>query len=92
MRYGGAVFLIGYGARNLHSALRSSRALLAAGARASGLGRTLAACLAVTWLNPHVYLDTVMLLGAISTRFPGEGPSFASPKNRCSPSSSRRRR
>jgi len=78
MRYGGAVFLIGYGARNLHSALRSSRALLAAGARASGLGRTLAACLALTWLNPHVYLDTVMLLGAISTRFPGEGASFAS--------------
>jgi L-lysine exporter family protein LysE/ArgO len=34
-------------------------------------------CLALTWLNPHVYLDTVMLLGAISTRFPGEETSFA---------------
>ena len=34
-------------------------------------------CLALTWLNPHVYLDTIMLLGAISTRFPGEEASFA---------------
>jgi L-lysine exporter family protein LysE/ArgO len=33
--------------------------------------------LALTWLNPHVYLDTLMLLGAISTRFPGEEASFA---------------
>jgi L-lysine exporter family protein LysE/ArgO len=29
----------------------------------------LAACLALTWLNPHVYLDTVVLLGTISTNF-----------------------
>jgi L-lysine exporter family protein LysE/ArgO len=77
MRYGGAAFLISYGARNLYSALRSSKALQAADARASSLAQTLATCLALTWLNPHVYLDTVMLLGAISTRFPGEEASFA---------------
>ncbi|MCG2842581.1 LysE family transporter [Sandaracinobacter sp. RS1-74] len=34
-------------------------------------------CLAFTWLNPHVYLDTVLLLGSISTQFPGSGQSFA---------------
>ena len=77
MRYGGAAFLIWYGARNLYSALRSSKALQAVDARVSSLARTLAACLALTWFNPHVYLDTVMLLGAISTRFPGEEASFA---------------
>ena len=77
MRYGGTAFLIWYGARNLHSALRSSEALAAGEVRASNLTQTLAACLALTWLNPHVYLDTVMLLGAISTRFPGEEASFA---------------
>jgi L-lysine exporter family protein LysE/ArgO len=77
MRYGGAAFLIWYGARNLISALRSSEALRAEDARASSLMQTLAMCLALTWLNPHVYLDTVMLLGAISTRFPGEEASFA---------------
>jgi L-lysine exporter family protein LysE/ArgO len=35
------------------------------------------ACLALTWLNPHVYLDAVVLLGAISTQFPGAEVSFA---------------
>ena len=77
MRYEGAAFLIWYGARNLYSALRSTEAIAAGDARASNLTQTLAMCLALTWLNPHVYLDTVMLLGAISTRFPGEEASFA---------------
>jgi L-lysine exporter family protein LysE/ArgO len=77
MRYGGAAFLIWYGARNLYSALRSTEALAAGDVRASSLTQTLAMCLALTWLNPHVYLDTIMLLGAISTRFPGQETSFA---------------
>jgi L-lysine exporter family protein LysE/ArgO len=77
MRYGGAAFLIWYGVRNLYSALRSSEALAAGDVRASNLMQTLAMCLALTWLNPHVYLDTIVLLGAISTRFPGEQVSFA---------------
>jgi L-lysine exporter family protein LysE/ArgO len=77
MRYGGATFLIWYGARNFYSAFRSSESLAAGDARVSSLARTLAMCLALTWLNPHVYLDTVMLLGAISTRFPGQEASFA---------------
>lgn len=77
MRYGGAAFLIWYGARSLHSALRSSEALAAGDAGSPGFRRTLATCLALTWLNPHVYLDTVVLLGTISTRFPGREVSFA---------------
>ena len=39
MRYGGAAFLIGYGARNLYSALRSSEALIAGEARSSASHR-----------------------------------------------------
>jgi L-lysine exporter family protein LysE/ArgO len=77
MRYCGAAFLIWYGARNLYSALRSTEALATGDVRTSNLMQTLAMCLALTWLNPHVYLDTVMLLGAISTRFPGQEASFA---------------
>jgi L-lysine exporter family protein LysE/ArgO len=76
MRYGGSAFLIWYGAGNLFSALRSSGALTASEARSSSFRRTLATCLTVTWLNPHVYLDTVVLLGTISTRFPGRQVSF----------------
>jgi L-lysine exporter family protein LysE/ArgO len=77
MRTGGAAFLIWYGGRNLYSALRSSEALTAGEARSAGSSQTLATCLALTWLNPHVYLDTVVLLGTISTRFPGHEGSFA---------------
>jgi L-lysine exporter family protein LysE/ArgO len=57
--------------------LRSSGALTAADARSSSFSETLATCLALTWLNPHVYLDAVVLLGAISTRFPRHEVSFA---------------
>jgi L-lysine exporter family protein LysE/ArgO len=77
MRYGGAAFLLLYGARSFHSALGASGALAAEEAGLSSGARTLAACLALTWLNPHVYLDTIGLLGAISTRFPGREASFA---------------
>lgn len=77
MRHAGAAFLIWYGARSLYSALRSSGALGAGAAGSSGFRQTLATCLALTWFNPHVYLDTVVLLGTISTRFPGRGVSFA---------------
>ncbi|RWR24797.1 amino acid transporter, partial [Sinirhodobacter populi] len=60
------------------SAFRSAGALGAAEeGGAGGLSRVLMTCLALTWLNPHVYLDTVVLLGTISTRFPGAEPAFA---------------
>lgn len=78
MRCGGAAFLIWYGAKSLRSALRSTEALTAGGPVAkNGLARTLLTCLAITWLNPHVYLDTVVLLGTVSTQFPGGEASFA---------------
>ena len=34
-------------------------------------------CLALTWLNPHVYLDTVVLIGSISTKFENTELYFA---------------
>ncbi|WP_333829107.1 LysE/ArgO family amino acid transporter [Pararhodobacter sp.] len=78
MRYGGAAFLIWYGARSLRSALGASSALRVQGnGQTTPLGTTLLACLAITWLNPHVYLDTVVLLGTISTQFPGDEALFA---------------
>jgi L-lysine exporter family protein LysE/ArgO len=77
MRFAGAAFLGWYGWRAAASALRSTEALVVAGqAPPAPLGRVLATCLALTWLNPHVYLDTVVLLGTISTRFPGDELSF----------------
>lgn len=77
MRYGGAAFLFWYGAKSFYSALRSTGALASAESKSTSHRRALITCLALTWLNPHVYLDTVMLLGTISTRFPGQEFSFA---------------
>jgi L-lysine exporter family protein LysE/ArgO len=68
MRLGGAAFLIWYGARALYAAWRGGETMRASGG-SDGLGAALAACLAFTWLNPHVYLDTVVLLGAVAAQY-----------------------
>ncbi len=70
LTWGGAVFLFVYGALSLRRALRPG-ALRAAASGATSRGRALATALAFTWLNPHVYLDTVALIGAVSTQFAG---------------------
>ncbi|MGR3504028.1 LysE/ArgO family amino acid transporter [Pseudaestuariivita sp.] len=70
MRYGGAAFLIWYGARAALSAWRGGQALEAADAVKQPLMPTLLTVLALTWLNPHVYLDTVILVGSIAASFP----------------------
>ncbi|QUF08257.1 LysE family transporter [Actinosynnema pretiosum subsp. pretiosum] len=64
VRWFGAAFLLAYGALALRRALRPGDGLTAAPVAASAL---VATCLALTWLNPHVYLDTVLLLGTAST-------------------------
>ncbi|WP_128253100.1 LysE/ArgO family amino acid transporter [Falsirhodobacter deserti] len=78
MRYGGAAFLVWYGVKSLHSALGSNEVLMASAKEdRTGLASALFTCLALTWLNPHVYLDTVVLLGTISTQFEGQKAAFA---------------
>ncbi|MFW2542052.1 LysE/ArgO family amino acid transporter [Primorskyibacter sp. 2E107] len=68
MRLFGAAFLIWYGARTLRSAWRGGE-VLTAGKEAGSLRGAVLTCLALTWLNPHVYLDTVVLLGAVSAQY-----------------------
>lgn len=77
MRYGGAAFLLWYALRSLRSALTSTDALKVDNGIGTPLKATLATCLALTWLNPHVWLDTVVLLGSIATQFSGERLAFA---------------
>jgi len=76
MRYGGAVFLAVYGLRSFRAALLDHGALTPADAPSRGLMPTLATCLAFTWLNPHVYLDTLVLLGSISTQYGSHRAAF----------------
>nr|WP_281495970.1 LysE/ArgO family amino acid transporter [Marivita sp. S6314] len=71
MRVLGAAFLFWYGWRSFMSARKGGQALTA-GQEAGSLRAALLTCLALTWLNPHVYLDTVVLLGAISAQYPSQ--------------------
>lgn len=67
---GGALFLFCYALFAFRRAMKPE-ALHAAKAGGAGLKAAFAACLAFTFLNPHVYLDTVLLLGSLSAQFEG---------------------
>jgi len=69
MRYGGAVFLLIYGARSFWTAFHAEQGLNPADEPPQSLNNILLMCLAFTWLNPHVYLDTVALIGTVSTQY-----------------------
>ncbi|SHM27034.1 LysE/ArgO family amino acid transporter [Roseibium suaedae] len=77
LRIGGAAFLLVYGLRSLRAAIKGGEKLDPNGAAVSSLGSTLLVVLSLTYLNPHVYLDTVLLLGSIASRYPGEEALFA---------------
>lgn len=64
-KVGGAAFLIGYGLLAARRALRPGT-LVPAESNPARLGAVLMTALAITFLNPHVYLDTVVLLGSLA--------------------------
>ena len=68
LRWGGVAFLLVYGALRFGAALRGGAALKPSAGTAVSLRRVLATCLLLTWANPHVYLDTLVLSGAISAQ------------------------
>lgn len=63
----GALFLLIYGLQSLYASWRKSHALTATGQAVSSLKKALLLCFGFTWLNPHVYLDTLVLVGMVST-------------------------
>jgi len=66
VRWAGAAFLVAYGVMAAVRAIRGTQtAQLAAGHKGTWAA-ALGTCLALTWLNPHVYLDTVLLLGSLA--------------------------
>ena len=78
MAIAGSVFLFVYGAFRFRAARFGGHGLDPSG-DSVGLWATLSTGLALTWLNPHVYLDTLGLIGAISTQFGefGDRAAFA---------------
>ena len=67
---GGALFLASYAVLAFRRAWRP-QAMQAAGGNGLSLKAAVATCLAFTFLNPHVYLDTVLLLGSLSAAYHG---------------------
>lgn len=68
VRFAGAAFLVAYGVMAARRAVHPG-ALTSSGRQpAAGLGAALSTVLALTWLNPHVYLDTVLLLGSVANQ------------------------
>lgn len=68
-RWGGALFLVAYGALGLYRALATEESLSGSGTAHQSRRSALLTCLALTWLNPHVYLDTVVLVGAVASQY-----------------------
>ncbi len=75
-RYAGAAFLLLYAVLSFKTAFTADHALNAEGKDVGSIFTAVLTCLAFTWLNPHVYLDTVVLLGSISTQYEGEQLAF----------------
>ncbi|MEU7560539.1 LysE/ArgO family amino acid transporter [Streptomyces eurythermus] len=62
----GGLFLLCYGVLAARRVLRPGAGLTTEGETAGSRRRAVLTCLAMTWLNPHVYLDTVFLLGSLA--------------------------
>ena len=76
-RYGGAAFLLVYAILSFKSAFSESHGLEPETEVYDSVLKVVGISLAFTWLNPHVYLDTVVLLGSISTQYEGRQLEFA---------------
>lgn len=73
LRYGGAAVVLVYGLHAGWRAWRGVDGLPADAARGHGLGATLGAAMALTYLNPHVFLDALLLGSAAAQHRGGQG-------------------
>lgn len=76
IKIGGAGFLCWYGVRAARSAWNPSAMIADQNIAAPSRKAVISAMLAFSLLNPHVYLDTVVLLGSIGGQQPGDGPVY----------------
>ena len=65
-----AIWLVGYGLLRLRDAVIGKSVLIAENSSVNGLVSTLSFLSVLTFANPHVYLDTVVLIGSVSQQFP----------------------
>ncbi|MBC8044233.1 MAG: amino acid transporter [Rhizobacter sp.] len=72
----GVGFLVFYGVMKLGESLKPNESLTAASPETTTLKQTLLATLGFSLLNPHVYLDTVVLIGGYAAQFPATSERF----------------
>lgn len=73
LRWGGVVFLLGYSALALRRAVRPHRLHVSQAGAGAGLRAAITTAAALTFLNPHVYFDTVLLLGSVANQHGSPG-------------------
>ncbi|WP_308495945.1 LysE/ArgO family amino acid transporter [Kocuria sp. cx-455] len=66
-RWGGVIYLVGFAIQSFRSAMKP-QGLQAAGEGSGSRASVVLTTLALTWLNPHVYLDTVIMLGNLANQ------------------------
>ena len=66
-----AIWLFGYGVLKLRSSFKSNKSIKTEFSSIKSLSQTISTIAALTFLNPHVYLDTMILTGSISQQFYG---------------------
>jgi len=67
-----AIWLAGYGMLRLRDAINGKSILIVENSSLNGLASTLSFLIILTFANPHVYLDTVILIGSVSQQFSGD--------------------
>ncbi|WP_112310928.1 LysE/ArgO family amino acid transporter [Pseudogemmobacter bohemicus] len=76
MKWGGVAFLLFYGALRFRAAMRGGEALVPSASAPVSRRSVVVTCLLLTWANPHVWLDTVVLLGSVSAQHEGQRLAF----------------
>lgn len=76
MRWGGAAFLFVYGALRFRAAWAGGAALMPQDGHSPSRRAVILTALLLTWANPHVYLDTVMLVGSIAAQYDPHRTAF----------------
>ena len=72
-----AIWLAGYGLLRLRDSVIGKSVLIAENSSVNGLASTLSFLSVLTFANPHVYLDTVVLIGSVSQQFPDNNTKLA---------------
>jgi L-lysine exporter family protein LysE/ArgO len=70
----GALVLVWYGVQALRRAIHPHVLTADTHGKSSSMWQVIATCAGFTWLNPHVYLDTVLLIGSLASAWPLPGP------------------